>query len=70
MVRRTIYVRFWWENLKARDHFEEEEEEEEDADNRMILERIRKKQNGKAWAGCTCLCIGQLVGFCDHVTEL
>ena len=56
--------KIWWENLKARDHLEEE-----DADEREILQCIRKKQNGNAWTGFMCLSIGQLVGFCDHGSE-
>jgi hypothetical protein len=40
-----VHSGFWWGNLRERDHLEDL-----GLDRRIILKRIFKKNNGKAWA--------------------
>ena len=44
--RRGVHTRFWWENLRKRDH-----NEDMCADGRIILKYIFKKWDGEM--GCT-----------------
>lgn len=48
-----MHTRFWWVNMKERDHFEDLY-----LDGRIILKQILKKQCGKVWAGFIWLRIG------------
>jgi hypothetical protein len=41
-----MYIKFWSENLKRRDH-----PENLDVDGRLILERISGRQGEKVWTG-------------------
>jgi hypothetical protein len=41
-----MYTKFWFENLKGRDHAEDVE-----IDGRIISKLILGKQGGKAWTG-------------------
>ena len=42
-----VHTGFWWENLREKYHFEDL-----GVDGRIILKRIFKKWDGKAWTRC------------------
>jgi hypothetical protein len=42
-----MLTKFWFENLKGRDH-----SEDLFIDGSTIIERILEKQDGKLWTGC------------------
>jgi hypothetical protein len=51
--RRETHTRFWWGNLRERDHFEDL-----DIDGRIILKWTLKLYDGRAWTGLLWLRIG------------
>jgi len=48
-----VYTRFWWGNLRERDHLEDPE-----GDGRIILRWIFSKRHVRAWTGSMWLRIG------------
>jgi hypothetical protein len=61
--RREMHPKFWWENLKERDHLEDV-----DTDGRIIIKVISKKLNG-----CELDSSGEVhpaTGSCEHGINL
>ena len=64
MGRVEVYTGFWWGNLKERDYLDDP-----GVDGRIILRRIFKKWDVRAWAGSMWLGIGQEAGTCECGNE-
>jgi hypothetical protein len=56
--RYEIYVQFWLENLKGRNHSEDHV-----IDGRIILEWMLRKEDEKMWTGCMWLRVGNNGGL-------
>jgi hypothetical protein len=53
MGRGDVYIRFWWRNLRERDHLEDH-----GIDGRIILRCIFRKWGGRAWIGLIWIRLG------------
>jgi len=60
-----IYIDFWSENLKGKDHSEDLV-----VDGRIILEWILGKYGGKLWTGFMCLRIETTGGLSEYGNEI
>jgi hypothetical protein len=59
-----VYIGFWWENLRERDHLEEP-----GIKGRIIFRWIFRKWDVRAWTGLMWLRIGHVVGTCECSNE-